>query len=441
MSLLLLAAGHRDLDTLGRLTPDGHLLGPRLVAALPALSGAVVLTTCNRVELYLDVADEADVPAVGSAAIAALADDCGEPVAQVAAHLHPLRDEAADEHLFAVASGLESMVVGEREIVGQVRRALARARQDGTTSPALEGLFQTALRVSRQVEAATGLGATGRSVVAVALDLAEQALGGPEATAHVGFPRPAAAPADRDRSEPVAARLDWSAVRCVLVGTGSYAGASLAALRARGCRDVHVWSASGRADRFADERGARALPPGDDLAAHLGSADLIVTCSGAAGTVLTRPALAAARASSGAAPGRPLVVVDLALHHDVDPQVATLAGVHLVGLHTVAAYAPAHDERVQAARALVADAAAEYARLRRVREWGVAVVAERERALAELAGSPRAAGVDESADRLARRRLRAALHGPTHRARLAARQGDLAAFEAALKELAATHPS
>ena len=162
------------------------------------------------------------------------------------------------------------MVVGEREIAGQVRRALTTARRDGTTTSGLESLFQAASRVSRDVEARTGLGATGRSVVGVALDIAESQL------------------------------PDWSAVRCVLIGTGSYAGASLAQLKARGCTDVRVYSTTGRPGRSRQPAGSASLPAGADLAAEVSDVDLVVACSGAAGAVLGVDALAAARTDAAA---------------------------------------------------------------------------------------------------------------------------------------------
>ena len=260
MVLLSLAASHRELDlsVLERLSSDVHAVGRELVAASPSIAGAVVLATCNRFELYLDVDDAAHAPEARTAV-----------AATVALHLHAMTSTDAAGHLFAVASGLESMVVGEREIAGQVRRALTTARKDGTTTSALESLFQAASRVSRAVDARTGLGSTGRSVVGVALDIAERDL------------------------------ADWPSVRCVLIGTGSYAGASLAALKARGCREVRVYSPSGRAAPFAAARGVAAVPADVELADQLAEVDLVVACSGAAGAGLTVDALAEARAGDG----------------------------------------------------------------------------------------------------------------------------------------------
>jgi glutamyl-tRNA reductase len=404
--LLSLIASHHDLDlaVLERLTADTHAVGHEIVAGCSPVTGAVVLATCNRFELYLEVDDPAHASAARAGAAAVVAAHSGYDPARVEADLHVGTGVDVAEHLFSVAAGLESMVVGEREIAGQVRRALTAARRDGTTTSDLEALFQAASRASRAVGSSTGLGAAGRSVVSVALDLVEDEL-----------------PA-------------WPDVRCVLIGTGSYAGASLAALKTRGCHDVRVFSGSGRAQAFATSRGVRAIT-GDDLHAELTGVDLVVACSGAPGAVLEVDALAAARAGID----RPLVVVDLALHHDVDPGVRDLPGVRLVSLTTVSEHAPdQHSAPVAAARAIVARTAADFQADRRMRMLHPAIVAERARVLTGLEAALDALpAVDETAVRALRRQARAALHAPTVRAREAARADDLEAYAAALAELAA----
>ena len=169
------------------------------------------------------------------------------------------------EHLFAVASGLESVVVGEGEIAGQVRRSLERARRAGTTSPQLERLFQRASQTSRGVKNHTGIGSAGRSIVRLALDLAESRI------------------------------TDWAETRVLLVGTGRYAGASLAALRDRGVTDVLVYSPSGRAPKFAASHGIQAVAE-PAFAAETARADIIVTCTVTEGHVITAEVLTAGRA-------------------------------------------------------------------------------------------------------------------------------------------------
>lgn len=407
--MLSLVASHHDLDlsVLERLSADTRAVGREIVTGCEAVAGAVVVATCNRFELYLDLAGsdvDGDAEAVRAAVADVVATRSGYSPRRVADALTPATGPRVVEHLFAVAAGLESMVVGEREIAGQVRRALTAARRDGTTTSALESLFQAASRTSRAVGSRTGLGAAGRSVVGVALDLVEDGLPG------------------------------WPDVRCLLIGTGSYAGASLAAVKARGCQDVVVYSASGRAGQFAARRGVTAATA--DLAASLAGVDLVVACSGAAGAVLDVDALIRARSAEASLGARPLAVLDLALQHDVDPAVADLPGVRLVSLTTVAEQAPdGHSATVAEARAVVAEQATSYERARRTREWDPPVVAERHRVLEDLAAA--VDGLDERDARTLRRRVRAALHGPTVRAREAAAEGDGAGYAAALADLAA----
>ena len=402
-----LIASHRDvdLDLLERLCAGAPSVGPAVAACGAAPAGAVVLATCNRFEVYLELGPGADADAAAAAATAVIADAAGLRAAEVAARLRVLRGREVPAHLFAVAAGLDSMVVGEREVSGQVRRALIGARAAGTTSRGLDHLFQTAARTSRQV-ARTGLGGSGRSVVGVALDLAEPDL-----------------PA-------------WAHTRVVLVGTGAYAGASLAALHRRGCHDVRVYSPSGRAPGFANTRGARAVPDGG-LARALAAADLVVACSGTGGVLGAGTVAGMSRAA------RPRVVVDLALSHDVEAAVGDLPGVRLIDLECVREQPGPVSEPVERARVLVAAAAEDFTAARRAREHDGLLVTQRRRVLGSVeAQAARVyagalAGAGDRAVCALRRRTRARLHGPTVRARAAARVGDEIAFGAALAELAA----
>lgn len=374
-----LTASHHELDleALEQLSSGAHSMGTSAVQACEMITGAVVLATCNRFEVYLEVAD-----------VAAPTDQdlrhASEEVARLIAVRSGVSVEAAQsaftvrtgpdvaQHLFSVASGLDSMVVGEREIAGQVRRALDAAHAEHTTSAQLERLFQRASRTSKKVSQLTHLGADGRSVVSVGLDLAEAAI------------------------------PPWRQTRAVIVGTGAYAGASVAALRARGCTDVAVYSASGRAELFAQARGISAAP---DLVSALSDADLVVSCSGAGvrrplgagadeadsleyilhtAAVLTARERAAERVGEHM-PLRPLVILDLALHHDVDPRVGDIDHVLLMDLGTIRAHAPAVGSApVQMARAIVAESAADYADHEEIRAADRIVVALRERIAAEV---------------------------------------------------------
>jgi glutamyl-tRNA reductase len=316
-------------------------------------------------------------------------------------------------HLFAVASGLDSMVVGEREIAGQVRRAATRAREESTTTSDLERLFAGAARASRTVDAHAGLGALGRSVVGVALDLVEQRLPG------------------------------WDAVRALLIGTGSYAGASLAALRARGCQRVSVFSASGRADVFALARDVNPVGEGG-LRTALADVDLVVACSGSATPVLDAELFAAARPPADRAE-RPFVVVDLSLQGDVDPAVGALSDVVLVDLGTVRDNAPeVREEQVTRALTVVERAAEEFEESLAERAIDHAVVALRDHVQAaveaEIARLPSGDVPVAQAERAMRRLAATLLHTPSVRARDAARAGLVDEYLTALRLLHGIEP-
>jgi len=326
------------------------------------------------------------------------------------------------------------MVVGEREIAGQVRRALDASHAESTTSPRLERLFQSASRASKRVAHTTHLGADGRSVVSVGLDLAEASI------------------------------PPWRQTSAVIVGTGAYAGATVAALRARGCADIAVYSASGRAEQFAAARGVDAVT---DLVTALGEADLVVSCSGAGrGNRLARPsvgpgetaapgsglrtddpsdlryiletaAVVAARDDAAVRAGddgtaRPLVVLDLALHHDVDPGVGDIDQVLLMDLGTIRSHAPSTSSLpVRAAREIVAAAVTEFTVGETLRAADSVVVGLRDRITAEVeAELARSAGsfttdADRAAHEKSLRRFAATLlHRGITRIRDAARAGE-----------------
>ncbi|WP_258935343.1 hypothetical protein [Nesterenkonia pannonica] len=157
----------------------------------------------------------------------------------VARSFKVLVDDDAVSHLFEVGAGLDSAVIGEREIAGQVRRSLTEAQEAGTVSANLTKLFETATRTAKDVGARTALGARGRSIVSVALDIAGDIRGGSDAF--------------------------YPGANALLIGTGAYAGTTLAQLAERGVQDISVFSGSGRAEAFLAERAVH-------LAARGGSA-------------------------------------------------------------------------------------------------------------------------------------------------------------------------
>ena len=360
----LLSADYRlpGLDVVARLGAVAPGLGPDLLEAVPALRGVVVLSTCNRLALLIDADSWADTgcPAAlhplpgsaahgsdsrtsathGSAACASPADAApsglGEAVASFLAEraglapgslrLSHLAGAAARREMLAIAAGLSSMVVGEAQIVGQVRRAAETAAAEGTLSPDLVRIIERASTAARRVAHDTELSSQGRSIVAVGV---EQAAG------HLP---------------------PLTSCRALIVGTGSYAGATVAALRARGLTDIAVFSASNRAEAFAAGHDLRAVPT-DSLPEAMVRSDLVVTCRGVGGPVLTADVVApvaAERLGSAGGAGRPLVILDLALTRDVDEAVRALPGVVHLDLPGVRDAVPdAEVRQVDAARAII----------------------------------------------------------------------------------------
>jgi glutamyl-tRNA reductase len=264
------------------------------------VSEAVVLATCNRVEVFAEVerfhGGVTDVSRV-------LARQAGATVEELAPYVTVHYEDQAVAHLFSVAAGLDSMVVGETQVLGQLRAAYALAREEGTVGRALHPVAQHALRVGKRVHAETGIDRAGASLVSVALDRAEARVG------------------------------SLSGRSALVVGAGSM-GALAATTLARREVDVVVSSrTAASAARLAGTVGGRAADLAD-LPAELAAADVLVACTGASGLVIgTDVVTAALRARSAAGRReRPLVVVDLALPRDVDPAVAALPGVHVVDL-------------------------------------------------------------------------------------------------------------
>lgn len=334
--LLCVTASHKtaSFDMLERLSRTPDDVAPNLLRLTTCVQGAIVLATCNRFEAYVEV-DE-PVTAAGAvgveAVLEAIEQSTGIPTADLdgAYTVHSGRRVA--EHLFAVASGLESVVPGEGEIAGQVRRALTAARKDGTTSAELERLFQRASQAQRKVKNVTALGRAGRSLVRLSLELADSRI------------------------------ADWSAERVLLVGTGAYAAVTLATLRERGAVDISVYSPSGRAELFAKKHGITAVSDADYAGVATGST-LLITCTNAAEDPVLGPEHLQAPTAAVAA-GCPMgaitsqLVIDLGMPRNVDPAVATLEGVALLDLETIRLHAPLDElQATDAARSVVRDAA------------------------------------------------------------------------------------
>lgn len=400
----VVGVSHHDapLHVLDSMTRAIDGLAPRLVGRRDgAVQGAVALTTCNRVELYLDVLH------AGDGIADAIEQMTGELPHEMRDAVRVRIDAAAARHLFSVAAGLESMVVGEDEISGQVRRALIQARAVDTTTPALERLFQSASGAAKLVTSTTGLGAAGRSVVGVALDVVEQ-----------------------DHC-----RLDGASV--LLLGTGAYARVVHASLRQRGAGRISVYSSSGRAARFVEGHGGEVVTQ-DGLAQGLADADLVVACSGAPHHILDLPLML------GVSQRRQhvLPVVDLALTPDVAPEVRDLTSVRVIDLEDVRVRAPqGHAAAVAAAHRLVNDEVAAFERREASRAADPVVVALRRHVEGmvqeeiERVRRGLAPDVQEHVERSLRRLAGRLLHVPTLRARQLAGDGRVEDYHRAMRLL------
>ena len=405
--LLCVTASHKtaSFELLERLSRHPETVAPSLMAA--GVQGAVVLATCNRFEAYVE-ADEVDSEAV----IETVAQATGIPSADLSGSYQVVDDPHVAEHLFAVASGLESVVSGEGEIAGQVRRALSGAREQGTTSPQLERLFQRASQAQRKVKNVTALHRAGRSLVRLSLELADSRI------------------------------ADWSAERVLLVGTGSYAAVTLATLRERGAVDISVYSPSGRAVPFAKKHGIRPVSA-DDYATVAQRSSLLITCT--ATEMVLGPAQFERAAGAGAGcpvPGHsaPQLVIDLGMPRNVDPAVAQLEGVALLDLETIRLHAPLEElHATDAARDVVREAAESFHLDGSRKSVTPAVVALRTHIFglleAEIDRARRRGDENGLVEQAMRHLAGVLLHTPTTRAHELAAEGRADEFHAALETL------
>ncbi|WP_314325839.1 glutamyl-tRNA reductase [Paenarthrobacter ilicis] len=411
MVLFSLVATHADIDleTVAQLSNGSSSLASSALEDSPVVSGAVVLATCNRYEVYGETANPDDVEAARSALVSRISDLSGLNEQLVSRSLATNTGPDVTHHLFAVSAGLDSAVVGEREIAGQVRRALINAQQEGTASSGLVRLFQAASKTAKDVGAQTALGSRGLSIVSVALDLATD----------------------------LAEDHDWTSKKVVVFGTGAYAGATMSLLRERGCTDISVYSSSGRAEAFVATRGGTALDA-DTLPAAVAAADVMIGCSGSDNRVEAAE-LARVRENSG----KPLIAIDLALTHDFDPAVGELEGVELLTLESVRLAAPQEQaESLSQASAIVTGAASSFESEREARSVDTAIVALRRHTMnvldAEMEKVRARHGCTAAAEEVEfalRRMVKQLLHTPTVRARELAANGQQDQYVAALEAL------
>jgi glutamyl-tRNA reductase len=419
-------------DTLTKLLRD--------VALTDSVAETFVVSTCNRVEVYADV----DRFHAGVTAICELlARHCGVQARDLTAHLYVHYEDRALAHLLAVACGLDSVVVGEDQILGQVRSALKLAEENGTIGRVLGELGRLALRAGKRARTETGIARAGQSLVSVAIDLAAARL---NATA---APRPDTTAAPGLAATTTQGAAPGLAGRNVLV-VGAGAMSTLAATTAaqQGASSIAVANRTRRhAERLAAKINAQVVALAD-LGPALASADLIISCTGATGYVITRELLSAARAALPHPAGRgPLVVLDLAMPRDVEPAVADLPGVALIGMDRLSEQrTDAGADEVAAVRAICEAELAAYQSAVDAARVAPTVVALRAKAatvvdaeLARLAGRLSGDGLsvralDEIAQTM-RRVVDKLLHAPTVRVKELASSPGGEDYAAALRVL------
>jgi glutamyl-tRNA reductase len=346
MAILALGVSHRraSVELLERLAFGDDELTKAYGRADddPAIEEAVILSTCNRVEVY------GSVPSyhAGFQALKRLLCESREIApAEIDEPLYSHYELDAAQHAFTVASGLDSMVLGEPQILSQAREALRRAETEGAAGPALTGLFHAAARTGRRVRTETAVGAAPDAFVAAGADLADEVLGG----------------------------LDGR--RAIVVGAGQMSALAVKHLRRRGIGAVRILNRSLEPARALAERTGTKHGALEELPSAIADADLVVSATGAAGVVVSAAALEGRT--------RPLFVLDLAVPRDVEPGAGELPNVTLVDIEGLrdslsvrAAQAAADIER---AHEIVADEVHRFTLRRRAERLAPLILALRRR--------------------------------------------------------------
>jgi glutamyl-tRNA reductase len=338
VSVLTIGISHRTAPVamLERVSVSGEALVKLLydVQQDASVAEAMVVSTCNRVEIYAAVdrfhAAFASIPQL-------LAAHTGVPVDELKPHLYVHYDDRAVEHLFSLVCGLDSMVVGEGQILGQVRRALKLAQKQGTVGATLNELVQQALRVGKRAHADTGIDTAGASLVTAGLALAG----------------------------------DLTGRRALVVGAGSMSSLAAVTLARAGVTDIVVANRTlERGVRLAEAVGGRAVEF-SAVPEELAMADVVITCTGGGNHVITPDILT-----------KDTFLLDLALPHDIDPAVRDVPGVTLVDLETIqeSGIGSRDGDTVESVRKLVAEELAAFLSAERAAKVTPTVVALRSKA-------------------------------------------------------------
>jgi glutamyl-tRNA reductase len=472
MSVLVVGLNHKGapLATLERTALAGDALDKLLhdVARADDVAGALVLSTCNRVEIYADVGKF-------HGAVAAICELLSRhshvPSAELTQCLYVHYEDRAVQHLLAVASGLDSMVVGESQILGQLRQALRIAREHGTLGPALAALGSLALRTGKRAQSETGIGRAGASLVSVGLQAAAAHLSaadqagpgsglagsGSAGSVPAGSVPAGSVPAGSVPAGSVPAGSGLTGRSVLVIGAGAMSGLAVASVARDGAAELVVANRTRqRAERLAASAGGRAADI-SGLTDLIAAADVVVTCTGASGHMITVEMMAAAltrraqlRASDLDRAGHvpPLALLDLAMPRDVEPGVGSLPGVALTDLDALAVdgdaeFRPA-DRDIEDVRRIMAEELAAHTSAVRGAAVAPTVVALRAKAakvveaeLARLTG--RLDGLDakamEEVARSMRRITDKLLHEPTVRVKELAGAPGAESYEDALRVL------
>lgn len=415
MSLLVIGLSHRTapislLEAVAS-APAGAIAGR--VAGSDAVSESVVLTTCNRLEVYAEaVTFHGAVAAIG----AALAELAEVDRAELSAHLFVHFEDRAVAHAFSVAAGLDSMAVGEAQVLGQLRDALRTGQRAGTVGESLNSLLQQALRVGKRAHSETQIDSVSRSLVEAGLDEAQRRLG------------------------------DLHDHTVLVVGAGGMSSLAAATTSRRGVQRLLVANRTlSKAEQLATATGGTAVPMAE-LPSVLADADVVVSSTGSTQYLVPFEAVAAAGVVRQ---GRAQVYVDLGLPHDVDPAVARLPHATLVGLDALGSLLAARADvdtlpEVQAVRDLVTGEVAAYLAGRMVKSVAPTVAALRSRAAAVVAAElerldHRLPDLDEATrhevQQAVHRVVEKLLHTPTVRVKELTSDGQGESYAAALREL------
>ena len=414
--LLALGVSHRTASLALReqlALTEGRAAGVlnALVSEEP-ISEAAALSTCNRTELYLVATDSVEAEAAG---LGVLAREAGIRPTELLGPLYSLRGAEATRHLYRVTSGLDSMIVGEAEIQGQVKRAYELALVEGATGPILNRMFRGALAAGKRARSETTVGEKGVSIPSVAVELAQRNLG------------------------------DLSARRVLLLGAGETSELTARALAARGSDAVFIANRGySRAISLAQRFRGSAVRI-DELPVQLAGADIVVSATNSPHHLIERSELGVIM---GQREGAPLLLIDLAVPRDVDPECREVEGVTLYDVDEVQAIveqnASGREAEARRAGAILDSELARFERWLAAQEVMPTLTALRERAdsivsqvLAENATrwESLSATDRERIEQLARAIANRLLHEPTVRIKGLADREDAYLRVSALREL------